>query len=81
MTADSTRRGYIHIPAEDVTESRVLTPDQQRAAALLEYATTGCPIARMTLAHFAHVDRVVAQLAHMGVPPVLAQDATNGASE
>jgi hypothetical protein len=61
-------RGYVHVPDEDTTEVRTATPAQQRAIALLELATPGCPLVRLTLAQWAWVDRVVRALGALGVP-------------
>lgn len=67
--SDARHRGFVHVPDEDTSEVRPATPEQVRAIALLEYATPGCPVVRLSILQWHHVDRVVAALARLGVPP------------
>lgn len=70
MTANPAHGYPPHIPDEDTTITRSPSPDQARALRLLEYGTPGAGLVRLSIHGWAHVDRVVAGLARMGVPPV-----------
>lgn len=54
-----------HLPhgsGDHITETRHPSPEQQRAIDLLEYATPGASIVRLSLHEWAHVNRVVTKL-------------------
>lgn len=82
--SDRRYRGFVHITDEDTTSTRIPSAEQNRAIGLLELATPGCGLVRLSEAQWSYVDRVVAALNRLGVPPPrTAPDdraPTNGAS-
>jgi hypothetical protein len=53
----------LHVADEDVYDARRLTPEQAEVLDLLELNPEGRPVARLTLAQWRQVDRVVDRLA------------------
>lgn len=66
---EARHRGFVHVPDEDTTEMRIPTPEQLEAIEVLEFATPGCSLVRLSLAQWAHVNRAVGVLARRDAIP------------